>query len=36
MLLQNLGKIIAATTTTFGEIVLSSNMPVAVDFWAPW
>ena len=33
---QNPGKIIDATTTTFQDMVLSSNTPVAVDFWAPW
>jgi thioredoxin-like negative regulator of GroEL len=33
---QNPRKIIAATRTTFQDLVLASNTPVAVDFWAPW
>jgi thioredoxin-like negative regulator of GroEL len=36
MQVQNPGKIIDATTTTFQDMVLSSSTPVAVDFWAPW
>ena len=29
-------KPISATEKTFTEEVLSSNIPVVVDFWAPW
>lgn len=28
--------IIEVTDTTFEELVLKSEKPVAVDFWAPW
>lgn len=28
--------VIHATDTTFDEVVLKSNLPVLVDFWAQW
>jgi thioredoxin 1 len=30
------GNVIELTDATFDEIVHSSDMPVLVDFWAPW
>jgi thioredoxin len=30
------GATISATAETFNEVVLQSDMPVIVDFWAPW
>ena len=30
------GTIIEATTDTFEDVVLKSELPVIVDFWAPW
>jgi len=30
------GEVIAATDKTFKQLVLKSEQPVLVDFWAPW
>jgi thioredoxin len=33
---QEQGAVVSATQATFAEHVLHSEMPVIVDFWAPW
>ncbi len=33
-LLEN--KVITLTQTNFDEIVVNSDLPVIIDFWAPW
>jgi len=30
------GNVIELTDTTFDEVIHSSDVPVLVDFWAPW
>jgi thioredoxin len=30
------GAAVAATTTTFDDLVIRNALPVVVDFWAPW
>ena len=33
---SKVGKVIEVTDQNFEEVVLKSNLPTEVDFWAPW